>query len=695
MIKNKVNHILTSVTGLLTAAVFVAGCAGGGGNGGGSPSSIAAPAPGLYQNTPPAQFVINYASRPSNLVIGLNGVHVQKYFTFGPTSAVASGSDLKDFLLQGKNILKLNPQNIIAPSVSFTFDDAGPKVVVQEVSNTPNVIEVRGELRDPSGANSLTVNGNQATVNQDGTFSVTIDRVAADQDYTFIATDKINLSSTTLMAPPGRDFKQSIKARVDQATISKMLPLITGIVGNDGLKIKGADILPAGGRLFSLTWQGLFKEPYGVSADLDTLALGGIEVNEFSIVQDKQGEIFLDANLKNMNVGIFAYIFNGLIPYRTDIPVIARIGDIRFRAGVKLAATNGEMKIQLTDIDFHISRFDIDFTSIRTEMQQLDGQLQNPGDNNALGNAINDVIAAIANGISTPVSKLLVSALNPVLEKALTELVVSANLNIGNAGLNFKTSIQELGTQNGNIVVGLSGRLQATPLDPGVPPALASVYTPGALPELSYDKGGLGAIISGNFINQATLAAFRSGLTNISIITSDISNIKNLVNGIHFGTIVYGQNLGNEGDIRVRVMPRSPANFTFFGKTVTAAQIALHNWDIFIERKSGNAYTPLMVIGIDVTIPIGLGVNSDNRIAINQMTTPDINILKAQVLGFQLPAKTIDNVVDFVVPIIFSQLKQTIATIKVPTIAGITLLPEEILSVGDQNQHLAFYGSLR
>lgn len=694
--KKQVKNIITGTASTLAAAVFVAGCAGGGGgSGGGAAPSIASPATGFYQNAAPSQFVINYGSKPANLVIALNGVHVQQYFNFGPTSATASGADLEDFLLQGKNTLKLNPSNLFGPSRSFTFDDEGPKVVVQEVSNTTSVIEVRGELRDPSGANSLTVNGNNATVNSDGTFSVTIDRVATNEDYVFVASDNIGKTSTTLMAPPGREFQESIKARVDQNTIEKIIPILTDLL-KDGIQIKGADVLPNGGQLFSLTWDGLFNEPYGVSADLDTVAIGGIAINEFSIIQNEDGKIFLDANIKNLNAGLYAYIYNGLLPFRTDIPVIARVGDINFRAGVELAATNGELNIQLTDVDFHINDFDIDFASIRTEMQQLDGELQNPGDSNGLLNAINDVIAAIANGISEPVGKLLVAIINPILADSLTELAVSANLHINDTGLNFKTSVQELGTENGNIVVGLSGRLKAEPVDNGVPPALASVYTQGALPDLSYAQGGIGAIISGNFLNQATLAAYRAGITNITIITSDITNIGSILNGIHFGTKVYGQNLGNDGDMRIRVMPRSPAGLTFFGKNVTAAQIALHNWDIFIELKSNGNYNPILALGIDVTIPIGLAITADNGIAINQMTTPDIEILKTQVLGsINLPTEVINGVVDFVVPIIFNKLEQTIATIKVPTIAGITLLPEAIQAVGNNNEHLAFYGSLQ
>jgi hypothetical protein len=650
-----------NMVGVAIIAVFLAACNSGGGNA----LSIASPlAGGNYTSSTP-DFRINYTNQPASIKIVLNGFPVQSYFTFGSTSAVASGEALKDFLIQGSNTLQINP-TAFSPKHNFTYDSDGPLIIIDNVSSS-NPIEVRGLIRDPAGVKSLTLNGNPASISGE-TFTVTVDPAdPADPDdfYTFSATDNINHTSSLSYAPAGREFTDSIKASVGQSALESLVPMISSAVTDQVLE--GAQLSPAN-PVISLTWEGIIEPvPYGLDANLDRVAFETLSMNELRIREANDGSIKFDVTVSNVDVDLTAIIYGGWIADNLALPIGLRIGAVDVTGRAHMGVTDRKMELELQNVKL---------TMDRTRISNLLG-IELADYEPTLG-----LLDAIINMLDGLIGGMVADKINAVLADQM-EFVIRTRLFIQDVGLAMDTSLESLGTQDGHITVGLGGGIWANPVK-NTRPVLGSIYNDDPTPDAGTDTGNLTAVIAGNFINQAVMAAFQSGLTDITLLGSEL----------HLGAIL-NHDMGVNGNTRIRIAPSSPANFTFAGENIAVANLSMYNFDVLQEKKIGGVWEPMVRMNLDFRVAIALDITEDNAITINLLNTPDID-LKAldNGYGFNISASKVDQIIDIAVPLVLARIDESLLSIKLPTVGGFGILPEEIKTVGDSNNNLSFSGTI-
>lgn len=230
-VKN-MKRFLTSLPGLLVAAVVLSGCVDKFNL---TQFNIASPKQDVvYVGTEdalpqvnngytplPVEFKVTYDTPPSDdLDIVLNGHNIGQHFEYGPAYATGDIDKFKQFFRQGKNTLSVAPSNF-GPVHIFDLDMAGPPIIITrgEITDTedsgydrdtfdiagnkngskdifvPSRLEVEGRLRDFSlPANVMELDLVQITgYNSVGAVLRNIDstvNIAINADGTFCACDE-------------------------------------------------------------------------------------------------------------------------------------------------------------------------------------------------------------------------------------------------------------------------------------------------------------------------------------------------------------------------------------------------------------------------------------------------------------------------------------------------------------------------
>lgn len=667
------NQLKLNLLGVAFLALFLAACNSGGKGG----VVIDSPTANAEYFSKLPTFRLSYGTKPadpSKVKVVLNGFNVQSYFTFGDTSATANAEDLKDFMVQGTNTIVINP-SLFKPKRKFVFDNQGPHIVVTEVSKS-NPIEVRGFAKDPSGIKSLTLNGQNAIVESDDegnhTFRVT---VGSTEIYNFQASDNLNQNSSLSYAAPGRVFNDSIKASVGASALNAIAPLISQVIVDT--EFNEEQLNPVNPLLNNiLTFKSsITGNTYGVDANLSSLKIGSVAINDLSVRPDNDGSLSFDANAMDAFVTITVILYTGG-QNNIDFSLSLKIANIRAQGVATLGVQDQALDVKVSDLGLTM-----------TDAGIVLGDSGNPEapDKVKVLKPPFDLLAKIVNALKKPVGQLVASKLNAVLANQM-EFVIKTRLFIQDVGLGLTTSMESIGTKDGNIVVALGGKVEPlTSIKPGNNrPVLGSIYNDAPTPDPRTDLGNLTAVVSGNFLNQAVMAAFKAGLIDITVFG----------NQILLGAIV-DDNMGVNGNTRIRVAPSAPPGFTFAGEKVAVANVSMYNLDIMQEKKINGEWKPIVKITVDFRAAVVLGVTAENAIKISLLNYPDVEI---QALdngyGFNIGTSTINSIIDKAVPIVIDKIADAIPAIKIPAIAGIALKPEEIATVGTKNDTLSFTGTI-
>ena len=145
----------------------------------------------VFLDTLPNELAFTFSNEPPNSIM-LNGVNVLNYFALSDGSGSADINQLEAFLKQGVNNFAVGPP-ITGARIEFTVDTLGPRVIIESVSGEEK-LEIQGRVEDPSGVQSLSVNGLNANL-RDQQFDIVVD---AHSHYEFIAYDLDNRMSSTV-----------------------------------------------------------------------------------------------------------------------------------------------------------------------------------------------------------------------------------------------------------------------------------------------------------------------------------------------------------------------------------------------------------------------------------------------------------------------------------------------------------------
>ena len=645
---------------VLLLAIFMAGC-----NPGATSYTIVAPTNGSVLTEVPASFVIRYNAKPASADVRLNGVSVQRHFEFGDTEAIASGANLAGYLVQGRNTFSVDAKNF-GPTISFTLDTEGPKVTVMSVSTTEPK-EVTGLVTDASAVTGLSVNGVSVNVGADGTFMAV---VSTANEYVFRATDSLSHESVLRIVPEGRQFNPLIKAAVNETAVQSIAPLIKDRVLDADLKPLLAELNP----VLDITWKGLFGEPYGMKADVDDATLQSVTLNSFEILPSNDGSLSVDADIYDIAAHLDLTVFNGFIP-AYHILGWFYVDHARFVGTVRVSAENGQVKIQLPQINLQLDGLALDIQGIPSFIEHL----------------INPLIEALADLLIGQMSGLISGLIEDILADKINEMIVKTNIKINptpvegdEIEMGLDTKVERITTLNSSLVVTLSGGMTAISGDEGVAPTLGSVYDTGAVPEPALDQGNITAVVSSNLINQAMMVAYKVGLTHFWIYNKVL----------RFGSTP-DDSVGTTGKTRMRIVPTNPAAFRISGNDTIVSTLELNAFDIYLDKKLSSGWAPQFQLNMDTALNVELGVDGSNRLTIGLVGTPRFHVnFVENYTALPLDEAQLTQTINTVLPFLVPALGNAMAAIEIPSFGGIQLLPVSLSAVGPKNQHLSFSGNL-
>jgi hypothetical protein len=652
----------THVIYVLLLAVYMAGC-----NPPATSTSytIVAPANNSTVTSVPAAFTIRYNAKPASADVRVNGVSVSRFFTFGDTEATAAGENLRGYLLQGKNTFSVDAKSG-GPTITFTLDTAGPKVVVMSVSNTEPK-EITGLASDPSGVARLSINNVSVPVGVDGFFTAV---VSSAGQYTFSAEDKLGHTSVLRIVPEGHKFNPIMKARIHESVVQTIVPAVTSGIKNTDL----APIIAPLNPILNSTWRGLVGELYGMRASIDQASLGSVVMNSFTISPANDGSLSVDIDVFNIATHMDLKIYNGLL---LPMPIRGwfRAQRAHFDGTIKVTATNGKLSVKLPKINFALKGIQLDITGIPSFVEHL----------------INPLIQAAVDAITRTMSGVIATVIEQILAHELTEMVVTTTISIDATPaegdeivMGLETGVQTIATKNRNMMITLAGGIYALSEDEGVAPMLGSEYDTGAVPDPALDEGNIGVVLSANLLNQAMSVAYKIGLMRFWIYD----------NHLYFG-VTPDDTIGTINKTRIRLVPTNPAAFRISGNDTMISTLELNAFDVFLDKKTANGWQPQFQLNMDAALSIELGVDKTNRLTIGLAGTPNVHVnfvdnFTALPLDEAKLTQTINSVLPFIVP----ALGNAMYAIEVPSFGKIRIQPERISAVGPNNQHMSVSGSI-
>lgn len=622
--------------------VFVSGCVPS--NNG--PVTINQPSSNVVYDEPP-KLEITYQKQPT--LIRLNSADVKSFFDLGETSGTANTAEFASFLREGVNKLQVNPP--FGPRVSFVYDSQGPTVVIKTVQgNGP--IRVKGELVDPSGAESLVVNGISASVNASSEFDVMIN---PSSKYNFVARDKGGKSTTTTYAAPGQVFDRIITANVSQKALDDLAKDIEPIIQT----VNTAPFLPKVNREI--------REALPItSATLATIEITDLKWSGIALDLDlkpdsQMGRIGFDANLTDINVKLSVRPKILFIPAPFTVPATAKLTFANATGDAKVFGENGRLAVNVDELS-------LDPSGVKVSII---------GDYDSL--ILSAIADAVLPALKSVVSTFVDGIIEGVLDGELAEMGDEVVLDIGGRQLGITPLFKSFTSTDDNLHVVLGGVMEAKTSDPGVPKVLGSLYSSDPLSD-AQAANFIYANVSSNLINQALMSAFQTGLTHFAL----INNSELLV-----GT----QNRGEDkpsGTNRILITPSSPAFFAIDEvKGDPSVTFGLDGLKLDVQNKGGSGYGSLFTTEVDLTAKVVLGVNSDDTLKISFAGAPDVSLRNTKIFNkLTVNEQFIDRVIDLVMPIILPKIAEATRSIEIPRFAGYIIKVDDFAAVGSENSHL-------
>ena len=631
-----------------------------------SPYKIVEPTDGALYTSAPAVFKISYDAAPATPPsITLNGIVVNSFFTFGPTEAVAQGSDLALYLVEGKNTFQIDASTF-GPKVSFTYDTKGPEVLVLNADmQNPNTIN--GLLIDTAGAKSMFVNGVSATIAANGSFT---SQVPLADIYTFDLVDKLDHVSQTKYSRFGlTDSNPILGMRIKQSGLDFAMGAVVNIL--NGLDFNA---LIGGTPIYDTTWKGPSGETYGADGFIDDLDLS---TQNFGMTLGENGDSSFSGHIINVHAVLRLRLHNGLLP-PTVITIGANIGSIDLSGNMKMSVVNNVPMITMSNFGLNIGQITLDNT---------------PAIFNAI---ISPVTAGLTNFIMTAFSGIISKTLNTALSSIISQLILdSYQISMYGRDMSAVLKLEQLTTGSGSLVMTMSGGVApvANSVDPLVAKQLGALYTADVLPDPSVTTGDFSMDINTNFINQIFASAHAVGLTQVNTVSAAGTNVKTN----QFG-LPHDDSIGADGDTRTLIEMQSAPQLTVSKSgNLPVTKIYMYGLTMKGQKKVNGVWANVYRASMNVTADVKLSVGADNLLQFTVASVPNINITSIAVGdGPDLPGAVNDLVNGFVqggIGFVLEQLTAPLTNLKLPSLMCMSMTFDKIKSVGNNDTHLDLAGT--
>lgn len=642
--------------------------------------SIVSPAKDAVSNEAP-EFRLRFQNEvPADFAASINGTALD------PSEFTIDG---KDAFLQ-VDMGMLQPGNntfaVTSPAEAervFHLDLVGPVIhVLGAEGSDPKT--VTGYLADKGGATSLTINGGDVALDENGNFNASI---AAASIYDLVATDVFGYTSAESFATLGQSFNPSIAVRVNQQGLDDSLP-------NAILQI-----------VESIDFNSFINNPISESCGNAVIAdaCGEFNINDVTLTPGSTVDIqALSGNKLRVSIGLsrldldttattyarcksFLCGGSGNIFGTLNFSGVTTVRNTDIAADFIVTVSGGNVNVQIIDgtldVDLPANGLSVDIDFGAVEDVPFVGDLLNTVVNgiiNGLVGILSSIIVDIADGfLASPISNLLNSLIENVLPDNVGIPVADTTLNLGFSPEGFNTSA-------GGFDLVLANSISIDSVDPDVLPPLGSLYAAGGPPSPypTTTPGGTGvdltATVSANLLNQVLTEAYKGGLLNITLDADDGLSIGTFASIPDFpidltGVTEFNINLSGASAPGVSVVSQADS-----ADGVIFVSLLDLNLKVNADFGDGNGLQEILDTTIDLRSPFDIGVTPDNTLTIGIEAVPEVNVqnFSFQVGGVGISGGSngiIANLVNTLAPTLLPEVLSSIGGIPIPAIAGFTL----------------------
>ncbi|MCG8313051.1 MAG: hypothetical protein MI976_07515 [Pseudomonadales bacterium] len=650
---------------------------------------IISPAKNAVSNEAP-EFRLRFRDAvPDSFSATLNGIELN------PNSFTIEG---KDAYLQ-VDLAMLQPGNnefaVTDPAEAsriFHLDLVGPVIhILGAEGSDPKT--VTGYLADKGGATSLTINGNDIALADDGSFTSDI---SVANIYEALATDIFGFTTSESYAALGQSFDPAIGVRVNQQGLEESLPnailtLVESIDFNSFItnpiaeSCTGAVIADACAR-FSINDVTLTP---GSTVDIQALSGNRLRVDIGLSRLDLDTTATTYARCKSFLCGGSGSIFGTL-----NFSGVTTVQNTDIAADFIVSISNGEVSVEIVDgtldVDLPANGLSVDIDFGAVEDVPFVGDLFDTVINgiiNGLVGILSSVIVDIADGfLADPISDLMNSLISSILPDNIAIPVAETTVNLGFTPESFATSA-------GGFDLELANSISIDAVDPNVLPPLGSLYVagdaPNPYPTTTPENAGvdLTATVSANLLNQVLTEAYKGGLLNITLDEDDGLSIGTFASIPDFpidltGVTEFNIQLSGGSAPAISVLSQADSD-----DGVVFLSLLDLNLKVNADFDDDNGLQEILNTTIDLRSPFDIGVTPENTLTIGIEATPEVNVhgFTFKLGGLTLKSGSngvISNLIATLAPELLPEILSSVEGIPIPSIEGFTL---QLLGVWNPN----------
>jgi hypothetical protein len=570
--------------------------------------------------------------KPDPFVVELNGKDISSHFVVSLDGAVASGEDVKEFLKDGKNSLKVTKPN--TPIRFFTYDISGPVVhILSTVENQDNSLTVTGYVDDPSGVHSLMINGSNVSLDNNS-FVKTV--FTDNNAITFGAIDNNGYVSEKVYVRPRTEIDNAIKMRIGRSgldfIVSEMNTLLTDRTKLDPIIAQmnpvKQDCLLGSCYYLNVNWVSIGR----AAMNMDIIGSEG----DFSLL-----------GTMNSIVADFAVDLKPLIGWDSTITGKFYLDAVDFQAIASSSIDGGKVVFDIT-----VPYLDLD--RIRTDVNNFPDWLLTP-----IYEVFEWLFELIVRGQIEDISK---EKLEEFVNTFPNEFYLSIN------GNEIKPLVipQSIASPDNGIDISLGANVTA--LTSNGPAQLGYAYKASAqapTPTLVSPDGvshDVGIVVDVNVINQAMVAATESGLLSISLTPADIAGI--------------GAISETASNIRVRIAPASAPEIKLIdSKSEGLGTLILNDFYMAFDVMLPNTSTWQTLLGakIDMNASADFLITPTKAIAVDLKGMPEVLIREIDSDSLILERALAQTMLDQFTPVILPPVMKAIGGIPLPSFEGYTV----------------------
>lgn len=634
-------YLLTRSTVLVFIIFGVAAC---GGN-----YKIEDPIKNSIHSVPPAEYVISYKKSPEELPqIILNGHGVTEYFTQGQNAATAQGTDLAEYLVDGKNRFQIDPP--LGPKSTFIYDTKGPEVVILEASNNT----VKGLAIDDVAIDSLYMDNVAIELDENGGFTTSY---SPSEIYSFAAEDELGHSSLIQFRNTDTLVDNAVKARVNQGGLNFVAAETKSLVNNLDF-----NALVAGTEIYSDVRNGPLGTKRGREGHLTNL---NMKIDKLELVPTNNG-IRLTGTIKNVYVKFRLVSYLGILPDIVMKP--AAIAPLAFLNGlVDLETENGKPKVVIKEL-----KLDLALLRFTGALGVFDAILQN-----LISNTVTLLDRRITNKVREPISNAINNAVGDLIPSNYA-------FDVNGVGMNVVFDLSHLSVSNSSIDLAVSGGLNALSPSVLIPDQLGSRYFPDDMSSGLPNVGDLGVAINTNVINQGLASAFKAGITHLNIQDGNVN--LNLPR----------DDSGAEGDTRVLI---DPVTAPYVSLSDSAGEplleLTIRGLQVQSQKLKPEGWQNNFNAQLSAAVKVGVSVAEDNTLDVSIDSNPKINFHSITVgQGTDLNEEFAEGIITDLMPTVMNVFSDTLKGLKIPALGGYVFTVDGIQALGENDAYLGISGSM-